>query len=157
VSDFDKKFEVERFLLVRTAHWRISVRPVQVTLGSLIVSSNNKSAGLSSLSKSESGELGFVFALASKILDDAFSPYVINFLGLMLVDPRVHFHLIPRYEYPLAFGGQKWEDKSFPAMLTSLESERTSASDESLGEIFSVLNNHAKKSVAQSGLALQPR
>ena len=32
----------------------------------------------------------------------------INYLALMMVDPAVHFHAIPRYASPVAIGGRSW-------------------------------------------------
>jgi diadenosine tetraphosphate (Ap4A) HIT family hydrolase len=32
---------------------------------------------------------------------------------LMMVDPLVHFHVVPRYQAPRAFQGTDWVDKNW--------------------------------------------
>jgi diadenosine tetraphosphate (Ap4A) HIT family hydrolase len=38
----------------------------------------------------------------------------INYLALMMVDPHVHFHVIPRYSEPPAFDGASFPDHAWP-------------------------------------------
>jgi diadenosine tetraphosphate (Ap4A) HIT family hydrolase len=38
----------------------------------------------------------------------------INYLMLMMVDPDVHFHVIPRYSTPREFAGQAFPDAGWP-------------------------------------------
>ena len=38
----------------------------------------------------------------------------INYLMLMMVDPDVHFHVIPRYSAPRELGGQVFADVAWP-------------------------------------------
>jgi len=38
----------------------------------------------------------------------------INYLALMMVDPHVHFHVIPRYSEPRTFDGATWTDATWP-------------------------------------------
>ena len=35
---------------------------------------------------------------------------------LMMVDPAVHFHIIPRYEFPVEFCDREFNDKSWPGV-----------------------------------------
>ena len=38
----------------------------------------------------------------------------INYLMLMMVDPDVHFHVLPRYQAPRTFGGATFPDTGWP-------------------------------------------
>jgi len=38
----------------------------------------------------------------------------INYLALMMVDPHVHFHVLPRYAEPRELGGVVFEDAAWP-------------------------------------------
>jgi glycerol-3-phosphate cytidylyltransferase len=49
-----------------------------------------------------------------RILKEKFSYSKINYLMLMMVDPEVHFHIIPRYENGTEFSGKNFPDKSWP-------------------------------------------
>jgi diadenosine tetraphosphate (Ap4A) HIT family hydrolase len=45
----------------------------------------------------------------------AFRPYDrINYLMLMMVDPHVHFHVLPRYQRAPEFDGQHFSDAGWP-------------------------------------------
>ena len=46
--------------------------------------------------------------------DDAIGYEKINYLMLMMVDPHVHYHVIPRYESPASFDGVAFVDHGWP-------------------------------------------
>ena len=118
--DFESKFRLGELTVFETESWAVSVRPEQTTLGSLLISSRRPTAKFVSLSPQESLELPALIEITIRAIDYLFSPHVVNLLGLMLVDPRLHLHLIPRYSEVRQFGGRKWFDPDFPRMLTSL-------------------------------------
>jgi diadenosine tetraphosphate (Ap4A) HIT family hydrolase len=78
-------------------HWSVLLRPEQVTLGSLILASHSDSHAFGNLSELEMKELSIITKDIESILTDCFSYDKINYLMLMMVDPHVHFHVIPRY------------------------------------------------------------
>ncbi len=47
-------------------------------------------------------------------LSKAFAYDKINYLMLMMVDPEVHYHVIPRYAEPRDFGGKTFADTGWP-------------------------------------------
>ncbi|MNC89705.1 hypothetical protein D3C83_56830 [compost metagenome] len=51
------------------------------------------------------------------IVDDQFAPLAdkINWLLLMMVDPDVHFHVLPRYSGARQFAGMTFTDPGWPA------------------------------------------
>lgn len=120
VADFASKFRLRELTVFETDFWTVSVRPEQTTLGSLVISSRRPDAQFVSLTPQESLEFPALIEIAIRAIDYLFSPNVVNLLGLMLVDPRLHLHLIPRYSEVRQFGGRTWFDPDFPRMLRSL-------------------------------------
>ena len=57
---------------------------------------------------------------ATKAIEDALKRFVgyskINYLMLMMVDPNVHFHVIPRYEGSRDFGDVAFFDAGWPKL-----------------------------------------
>ena len=150
ISDFNHKFRVADFLVFEKSTWRLSVRPRQVTLGSLVLSSARPDAQLSSLTQEESADLGPALKTGIEAIETLFAPRVINVLGLMLVDPWLHFHLIPRYDGQRDFAGKRWVDLSFPKMLDSLSGE----DDFSRHEILQELKETFRRQISQNTLEI---
>ena len=84
-------------------HWAILVRPAQVTLGSLILVSTSDATAFGMLPDGAHAELGIVIPAIEAALRDFVQFEKINYLMLMMVDPHVHFHVLPRYS-----GGRSW-------------------------------------------------
>ena len=49
-------------------------------------------------------------------LAKAFQYDKINYLMLMMVDPDVHFHVLPRYAQPMQFADMEFIDAGWPVM-----------------------------------------
>ncbi len=81
-------------------HWSVLLRPEQVTLGSLILASHSDAHAFGDLSEPAMKELSNITKDIETSLSDCFSYDKINYLMLMMVDPHVHFHVIPRYSTP---------------------------------------------------------
>jgi diadenosine tetraphosphate (Ap4A) HIT family hydrolase len=47
-------------------------------------------------------------------LSEAFGAEKFNYLALMMKDPEVHFHVIPRYSQPVDFAGKSFVDQDWP-------------------------------------------
>ena len=95
--DLWAKFNHPNGEILRTAHWRVVVRPKQVTLGALVLISARHVEALSALAPAEAAELPQVAAALEARLRRTFAPDKINYLALMMVDPHLHFHVLPRY------------------------------------------------------------
>lgn len=104
-----RKFGYPATLIAEYEHWAVLLRPAQVTLGSLVLAAREDSTAFSELPDEAFAEQ----ALAVRAIETAlrsFSRYErINYLMLMMVDPNVHFHVIPRYS-----GGREWNGLEFP-------------------------------------------
>lgn len=94
--------------------WIVMVRPQQVTLGSLVLASRRPVGRFGAI-----GDDGFrALGPTVRRIEAALSAFVayqkINYLMLMMVDPDVHFHVIPRYEGARQFAGLAFPDAGWP-------------------------------------------
>jgi diadenosine tetraphosphate (Ap4A) HIT family hydrolase len=70
----------------------------------------------SALPASAFAEKGKVVGDIERALKAAFDFEKINYLALMMVDPNVHFHVIPRYAKPRSACGLTIADAGWPAL-----------------------------------------
>ena len=96
-------------------HWVVLLRVQQVTLGSLVLCSKSDDTAFSNLSAASFEELGTVVNDIERVLSTAFNYDKINYLMLMMVDPNVHFHVLPRYAGERSMGELTTVDQGWPA------------------------------------------
>lgn len=101
-------------LIAELNHWAVLLRPRQVTLGSLVLACREQATAFGQISPAAVAELGQATARLEAMLKAAFAYDKINYLMLMMVDPHVHFHVIPRYAATRAFEGQDFADAYWP-------------------------------------------
>ena len=109
------KFGYPDTRLAETEHWCVLLRPVQVTLGSIVIVF--KDADVRSLSNVPSlsfAEFPRLCAGIEKTLFDELGAKKFNYLALMMVDPHVHFHVIPRYDFPVELANCIFNDNNWP-------------------------------------------
>lgn len=94
--------------------WVALVRPAQPTLGSLVLASTEPAQAFSDLSDAAFAQLPHAVRGVETALRAAFDYDKINYLMLMMVDPEVHYHVIPRYAAPRSFGGREFVDTGWP-------------------------------------------
>ena len=94
--------------------WVASVRPVQATLGALVISLKEPKTSFDQLSNEEGGDFFELVKRAQVLSHMSFAPEKVNLLGLMMVDPFVHFHFLPRYSEERVFKGAKFADRGWP-------------------------------------------
>ncbi len=95
-------------------HWFLLLRPGQVTLGSLILFCREPVTSYGQISESAIREQRVIVNLLEKELNELLGNDKINYLMLMMVDPEVHFHVLPRYGEPAKFEGQEFADSAWP-------------------------------------------
>ncbi len=95
-------------------HWVVLLRPRQVTLGSLVLVCKEPVHAFSDLSKEAFAGLHEVTGRIERSLQKAFAYDKINYLMLMMVDPDVHFHVIPRYADERRFAAAVFRDVAWP-------------------------------------------
>jgi diadenosine tetraphosphate (Ap4A) HIT family hydrolase len=110
------KFAYPKSLVREYNHWIWLIRPAQPTLGSSIILSKDNVSNFSDLDKSSFTELKIVFWEIEKTLMKSFSYNKINHLMLMMQDPVVHFHTIPRYETSKKILNKEFKDFGFPGL-----------------------------------------
>ena len=108
------KFGYPERLMADYRHWLVLARPQQPTLGSLVLLCTDPARTFSQISPAAFAELGQVTADMEVALKAAFQPDKLNYLMLMMVDPDVHFHVLPRYEQPRRFNGHDFSDGFWP-------------------------------------------
>jgi len=91
------KFGYPNTLVKEYDHWCILLRPEQITLGSLVLICKDDVTRFSSISDKAFQEYPEIIKAIENTLSDLFEYDKINYLMLMMVDPNVHFHVIPRY------------------------------------------------------------
>jgi diadenosine tetraphosphate (Ap4A) HIT family hydrolase len=109
-----EKFGYPATLLGEFAHWVVLLRPAQVTLGSLVLAAKSDAAAYRDLPREAFAEQADVIAAIEQALARFTSYDRINYLMLMMVDPNVHFHVIPRYAGPRRWAGIEFPDAGWP-------------------------------------------
>ena len=104
-----EKFGYPATLLRELDHWVILLRPAQVTLGSLVLAAKSDATAYGKLPSEAFVEQGKAVALIERVLAKFSRFERINYLMLMMVDPNVHFHVIPRYP-----DSRRWDGVDFP-------------------------------------------
>jgi diadenosine tetraphosphate (Ap4A) HIT family hydrolase len=95
-------------------HWVVLLRPSQPTLCSLVLAAKSDATAFGDLPPPFHAELARVTADIEAALTKAVGYAKINYLMLMMVDPNVHFHVLPRYEGSRSHGGVTVPDAGWP-------------------------------------------
>ena len=90
-----KKFGYPESCIKEYQHWVVLLRPQQVTLGALILICREEATAFSLISPEAFGELPEIIREIETNVSRTFTYNKINYLMLMMVDPEVHFHVIP--------------------------------------------------------------
>ena len=110
------KFGYPAAVVAETDDWVVLLRPQAVTLGSLVLAAKSEATAFGALPpKSFAG-----LSQATAGIEAALATFVryekINYLMLMMVDPHVHFHVIPRYQGSRSYNGVDYADVGWPGM-----------------------------------------
>lgn len=101
-------------LVSEYGNWVVLLRPAQPTLGSLILAAKSEARSFPDLPPGAFAELQKVVADIEEALGAAVRHEKINYLMLMMVDPHVHFHVVPRYEGERSACGVSVADSGWP-------------------------------------------
>jgi diadenosine tetraphosphate (Ap4A) HIT family hydrolase len=128
------KFGYPATLIAEFDHWVILLRPAQPTLGSLVLAAKIDATAFGDLPVEAHTELKAVTAMIEASLARAVDYARINYLMLMMVDPHVHFHVIPRYDGTRSALGLTIADAGWPGQpdlsnAVKLDSELDSLRD----------------------------
>lgn len=108
------KFGYPETLIAEYGSWVVLLRRRQVTAGSMVLACKEEALALGEVSSAAWEELGRVTRDLETAARAAFEFDRINYLALMMVDPHVHFHVLPRYASPRELDGAVLEDAAWP-------------------------------------------
>lgn len=111
-----QKFGAPDTVICQFQHWSVLLRPAQLTLGALVLIAHEPVQSFSALSGASFAELQIVTGKIDSALKNAFQYDKLNYLMLMMVDPDVHFHVIPRYAQAREFAGKTFFDAGWPGV-----------------------------------------
>lgn len=109
-----RKFGYPDSLIREFEHWVVLLRPAQVTLGSLILAAKGEATAFGALPPGAHAELAAVTKEIEASLLAEIGYEKINYLMLMMVDPHVHFHVLPRYSGSKSIAGLDLVDAGWP-------------------------------------------
>ena len=109
-----EKFGHPATLIREYQHWVVLLRPSQVTLGSLVLAAKSPATAYGQLPASAFAEQAIVVGDIERALTAFCGFERINYLMLMMVDPHVHFHVIPRYDGKREWNGVEFGDAGWP-------------------------------------------
>jgi diadenosine tetraphosphate (Ap4A) HIT family hydrolase len=108
------RFGYPATLIREYEHWVVLLRPAQPTLGSLILAAKGEETRFPMLAPEAFAGLRGAVHDIENALGAAVPHDKINYLMLMMVDPHVHFHVIPRYEGKREACGVSVRDTGWP-------------------------------------------
>jgi diadenosine tetraphosphate (Ap4A) HIT family hydrolase len=109
-----RKFGYPATTIMEYRHWAVLLRPAQVTLGALVLAAKSDALSLSALDIGAFSELADVARDIEEVFRHFPPAEKTNYLMLMMVDPHVHFHVLPRYAATRQFEGVDFEDRGWP-------------------------------------------
>jgi len=109
-----RKFGHPATLVREYAHWVVLLRPSQPTLGSLVLAAKSEATAFADLPAEAFAELARITRDIETALAAGVGYAKLNYLMLMMVDPHVHFHVIPRYEGTRSHGALTIADAGWP-------------------------------------------
>ena len=121
------RFGYPETLIREYDHWLVLLRESQATLGSLVLCAKSDATEFSALPVQAYTEMGTVVREIENALKAAFAYDRINYLMLMMVDPNVHFHVIPRYSEERSACGLTIADPGWPVVPQLGEAHELSA------------------------------
>lgn len=109
-----KAFGYPDTVLKEYEYWTVLLRPDQVTLGTVVIANKSNATYLGEVPESQWSEFSKVSREVELVLINTFGAEKFNYLALMMKDPNVHFHVVPRYSKPVIFESTTFEDKDWP-------------------------------------------
>lgn len=116
MNDTILRFGYPATLIAEYDHWLVLLRPAQPTLGSLVLAAKSDATAFADLAPAAYAELARVSRDIEAALRAAVDHAKLNYLMLMMVDPHVHYHVIPRYEGSRGFEGRAFPDAGWPKL-----------------------------------------
>ena len=139
-------------LVFETEYWRVGLAEEQTYLGYCVVVLKRQGQGcgdLADLTREEEIDFFEVVKIFEKALRGAFDATMFNWSCLMNhayqlpnPEPHMHWHVKPRYNHPVEFEGELFEDSRFGHHYLLLENLNRIASDEMQNKIIARIQEH---------------
>lgn len=97
--------------------WSLVLNRNQNLLGKCMVVLNREETDVTRLTEQEWSDLRWYLRRVTAALDSLFQPDTYNFAFLMNEDHWVHLHVVPRYEGPREWAGERFEDHHFGSLF----------------------------------------
>ena len=130
LKDTLEKFGYPRTLIKEYKHWLLLAREQQLTLGSMILICKEDKHNFHEISSAASSELSIVSKDIELSAKKAFNYDKINYNMLMMVDPEVHFHVIPRYSRTVSYNSQEFVDIDWPKPVDFSQNQNIISSEQ---------------------------
>ena len=108
------KFGYPGTKVAETDHWLVLLRPQQPTYGAIVLVCKDQATAFSDLSPAAFTDMKRAVDGIEALLRHTVAYERINYLMLMMVDPDVHFHVIPRYSGERLYGAHTFKDVGWP-------------------------------------------
>ena len=129
-----EKFGYPATLIAEYEHWLVLLRPQAPTLGALVLAAKGAATRYGDIPAGAFAEQATVTGDIEHALTRAVAFDRINYLMLMMVDPHVHFHVIPRYDGVRSRDGMSIADAGWPK-LPDLGTAITLSASEIAGQV----------------------
>lgn len=108
-----ENFGYPSILIKEYENWVVMLRPKQITLGCLVLAEKSAAISYGEITDDALMEQKKIVQDIELNLKNQFGAEKFNYLMLMMVDPNVHFHVIPRYSEEKEFSGKKFTDPNW--------------------------------------------
>jgi diadenosine tetraphosphate (Ap4A) HIT family hydrolase len=115
-QSFINKFNLNELIVYQGTFWTWSLRTPHPTLGSSILFLNKPKNSLSEISDEENVEFLKIIKIIEFTLKLEFNYSKINYFCLMMFDPFVHFHIVPRYHTQYSYNNSFYIDDNYPKL-----------------------------------------
>tara|TARA_Y100001980_G_C14544934_1_gene324262 strand:+ start:577 stop:1407 length:831 start_codon:yes stop_codon:yes gene_type:complete len=109
------KFGYPETIIKEYDNWVILLRKEQTTLGALVLICKENATEFSKITIQANNELPRIIKEIETVLNGLFKYDRINYLMLMMVDPNVHYHIVPRYANQIKYEGFDFKDVDWPS------------------------------------------
>ncbi len=108
--EFMSKFKPETRCIKEFKYWIVCIREKQVNLGSSVILLKRETPSVANILPDEAAEFPEVVKWFEGVCTNKFNAVKFNYLIMMMKDPYVHYHAIPRYDNEIEMFGKVWED-----------------------------------------------
>ena len=135
-----KKFNYPNSLIKEYNNWYLLLRPEQVTFGSMILIEKSSKKNLSKIPAKSFLELKKITNKIERLFLKRLKFNKMNYLILMMVDPHVHLHIIPRHKKNIVFNKKSFKDFGYPKPPNLLK--KNNINSKLLGKLKEKLQNY---------------